>query len=292
MTDYIVYHCVKPGVSCPDGIAAAWVALKKFPAATLLGCCYQDEEYPEFVKGDRVIIVDFSFPAAVMQWWADNDVQLIVIDHHQTAINNLMGLSGISAHFDLQECGATLAWKVLFPFEPMPMFLEYVRDRDLWNFRLFYSQEIHEAVSHLKYELKKLDLSVFELFEGLAKLNQTELIAFLRPIGDALLAPKREKIDAAARRMKLMPLETPLVTYTVPVVELAKDGSEDRLTSDICMKLYRDMPGVLFVACITSDGSWSLRSDKDGSNFNVREVAELMGGGGHHNAAGFKRAEG
>lgn len=26
MTDYILYHQVKPGVDCPDGVVAAWAA--------------------------------------------------------------------------------------------------------------------------------------------------------------------------------------------------------------------------------------------------------------------------
>ena len=76
--------------------------------------------------------------------------------------------------------------------------------------------------------------------------------------------------------------------FNIPIVELAQDGSEDLLTSDICSYLYKSIPEAPFVACITSDGSWSLRSDKNGNNTDVGAIAQAKGGGGHRNAAGFK----
>lgn len=300
MITTIIYHQVKEGIDCPDGIASAWVAAKAFPDAIVQGATYQSELIPQFESGDRVVIVDFSFPRQAIERWESNGAEIILIDHHKTALEMLGSLSGFSDRvtlkFDMEECGATLAWKFFFPDEPMPVFLGYVRDRDLWNFALPFSEEIHEAVSNLKYNHKKHlneTANVFTLFNALAKLDSVDLVSLTAPLGASLLAPKREKIASLAARHEWRTLVMPepeifAGDFYVPVVELAKDGSEDRLVSDVCMKMYRDMPQAEFVACITSDGSWSLRSDKHGKNFDVSTVAKQFGGGGHRNAAGFR----
>lgn len=293
MKTTIIYHQVKEGVDCPDGLAAAWVAAKYLPKAQLIGWTYQANDVPIVEVGDKLIIVDFSFPASVMESWASSSVDVVVIDHHKTAMENLQGLSDrILARFDMNECGATLTWKTFFPDQPMPAFLEYVRDRDLWNHVLPMTEEIHEATSALRRS--------FALFDVLEQMNREELIKFLAPLGGKLLKPKRDKIKAIAKRYDWRNLKVPRTIeapdgdiswadeYQIPLVVLAKDGSEDRLTSDVGSYLYKSLPKALFVACITSDGSWSLRSDKHGNNTDVGAIAKALGGGGHHNAAGFK----
>lgn len=290
---YIIYHEVKPGIPCADGLAAAWVAKQQYPDAALIGCVYGQEvafsHEPEFI-----CIVDFSFPKSVLEDLGKK-CPVQVIDHHITAMNDLQGLSDrITAKFDMNECGATLAWKTFFPDELMPEFLRYVKDRDLWDFLLPHSAEVHEAMAYLKKGLSNTK-EIFTLFDGLAKLTEDELLAFLYPVGHPLIAPKQQKIAEVASRFHLWYLPQldgkDVYDKPIPVVELAKDGSEDRLTSEVCMKLYRDMPQYDFVACITSDGTWSLRSDKHGSNFDVSAVAKAYSGGGHRNASGFKPPE-
>lgn len=293
MKTTIIYHQVKEGVDCPDGSAAAWVAHKACPDACIQGATYQSEDVPQFGSGDRVVIVDFSFPRQTIEQWESDGAEIVLIDHHKTALEHLGDLSGFSDRvtlkFDMGECGATLTWKYFFPDKSMPAFLAYVRDRDLWNWDLLHSEEIHEAVSSLKYNYKKhfseSGAHVFDLFDALAKLDSVDLISLIAPLGASLLAPKREKIRQAFNRCEW----GEVAGYgNIPFVRLAEDGSEDRLVSDICMKLYREFPHAYFVACLTSDGSWSLRSDKRGNNTDVGAIAKAQGGGGHVNASGFK----
>ncbi len=159
----------------------------------------------------------------------------------------------------------------------MPPFLEYVKDRDLWDFLLPKSEEIHEAVAGMRRS--------FALFDMLSLMSREDLLKFVDPVGEKLLAPKREKIAAAASRYQW----EDVAGYTVPVVKLNADGSEHRLTSDVCMKLYREIPEAPFVACITSDGTYSLRSDKhkpDGG-FDIGALVTSQGGG-HRCFASFR----
>lgn len=146
MTTVIVYHQIKPGIDCPDGIAAAWVAKRKWPDAQLFGACYNGG-LPDVEGIERFVVVDFSFPLDTLNGWRSLGIEVMVIDHHKTAMDDLGKFEG--AVFDMGESGATLTWKTLFPDEPCPAWLEYVKDRDLWNFALPDSEEIHEAVAFM-----------------------------------------------------------------------------------------------------------------------------------------------
>lgn len=294
MTTKIIYHQIKKGVDCPDGYAAAWVAHKANPGAEVVGCWYQcaEEDLPVLESGDRAIIVDFSFPANILQRWSDAGVDILLLDHHKTAMEHLGDISQFSEHFkgtikfDMAECGATLAWKHFFPDKEVPLFLGYVKDRDLWIKEMPGSDAVHEVVSKLGRSFDLYDL-LLTYDESASKQTQ---IFVLAGIGEVLLLPKRRVIAAIASRA------TPAVFLEfedIPIILLAGDGSEDRLTSDLCEELYtKRYPDALFVACQTSDGTWSLRSNKNHpeGGFDVGALAKSKGGGGHRNAAGFKEA--
>lgn len=291
---YVIYHQVKPGIDCPDGYAAAWVASKKYPEAELVGCCYNDARpLPEFQTGDELIIVDFSFPATQMESWANTGIKVMVIDHHKTALENLSGLSDrILQHFDMDECGATLTWKTLFPDKPMPAFLEFVRSRDLWLDCDLFSEPIpetlrvHEAISYAKYTQNPME-DRFNIYQSLAKMSRTAVINWANAVGLPRLHEKRSMVKSIANRATPEKFKTEDGTeYRICLVRLNPDSTEDRYVSDICSYL-NNLLEPDFCACITSTGEWSLRSDRNGSNVDVGAIAKSMGGGGHHNSSGF-----
>lgn len=292
MTTKIIYHQASKGINCPDGFAAAWVAHRVYPDAEIIGCWYQcdKKDLPVVEEGDRLIIVDFSFPSEIIQEWMGIGAEILLIDHHKTALEHLgfLGKEHFSESvrsqyiFDMSKCGAVLTWEHFFPTKQVPLFLKYVQDRDLWLKELAYTEEIHEAISKLGRSFALFDL----LYEYPGKNTLFEALA---AFGEVLLLPKRLAIAAAADRAEPYEIDEKL-GLTVPVVFLAKDGSEDRLTSDICEELYKNrFQEAAWVACITSNGAWSLRSDKNkpDGGFDVGALAKSKGGGGHRNAAGF-----
>lgn len=293
---YIVYHQVKQGIDCPDGIAAAWVAKRKYPDGKLLGWTYDRKNHGfsdiPASPGDRIVIVDFSFPASEIQRWLDRGISVEIIDHHKTALDDLSNFSGkVLEHYteeiDLFECGATLAWETYFPGKVMPYWLHHVRDRDLWKFELPETDFVHEAIAVLRKQFATDKTTLFRVFDGLAALNKDELHRFLLAIGEPLVQSRRDAVKAIAEKQETLSLQMPDGTlHHIPGVRLKAE--EDRYTSDVCMVLYLQHPDAPFVACITSDGTWSLRSDKHGNNTDVEAIAKAMGGGGHHNSAGFR----
>lgn len=295
MATKIIYHQVKPGTDCPDGILSAYIAHRAMPASEIIPWCYQSENIPEVKKGDRLFIVDFSFPKVTLDAWALMDVEIVVLDHHESAWEALQGFTRGVLRFDMHKCGAMLTWEYFYPGKPAPALVRYAQDRDLWNFELPFSEEIHEAVSNMRYALTSSSclvasgLGVFDLYDKLIAMPDDEFVAKLSPVGASLLEPKRQRIADVASRWDWHELSG----HKIPVVKL-KPG-EERLASDVCAYLYRSMPQVDFVACVSVDAKqerWSLRSDKHGNNFDVKAIAVSKGGGGHRNASGFVCASG
>ena len=276
MKTLIIYHQIKPGVDCPDGIASAWVVKQMHPDAELLGWHYGATGLPDVHEYDNIFVVDFSFKASVLESWRKQKKDLIVIDHHKTAMADLSGFS--DAIFDMNECGATLTWKTLFPNKPMTAWLEYVKDRDLWNFALEQSKEIHEAASFMGRKLRQID--------WYCSLDAEKLVQALAPLGTELLRPKRERIKQLAATAKP---GTVLGNSALMVSVPPKDA---RLISDLCSQLYVENPDYDLICTLTPDDAilnrtnLSFRSDKNGGNFDVSAVAKQLNGGGHHNAAG------
>ncbi|MFO0055636.1 MAG: hypothetical protein ACOVOV_16455 [Dolichospermum sp.] len=278
MKTTIIYHNIKSNFPCPDGLAAAWVAAKVYPDAELIGWQYQEESIPEIEANSRVVIVDFSFPKNVLQRWSDAGCEVIVIDHHKSAQAMLEGFAGGILKFDMAKCGAVLVWDYFFPNQSIPVFLQYVQDQDLWEWKLPHSEAVREAFAKLWRS--------FELFDQLEPMSQQEFLDFMLPIGQPRLDEKRRKVEAIAQRHAWQEL----AGHKVPVVALVE--GEERYRSDICAWLYKNYPDAPFSATYRIEEDvehWDLRSDKDGGNFDVSEIAIEFGGGGHRNASGFRR---
>lgn len=281
MRTVIVYHEVKAGIPCADGIAAAWVAKQKYPETELMGMpygqdCYGDRFFygQDEPKYDRVIFVDFSLPLDQLEELR-SFMEVNVIDHHKTAMNDLQNFSG--AIFDMEESGATLTWKTFFPDRTMPAWLNYVKDRDLWNFNLPQSEEIHEAVAFMGRSMHQID--------WYCSLSQEKLVELLAPIGGELLQPKRKRVAEIASTA------IPCIVEGHEAMIVEVDDSESRLTSDVCSAVYKSNPEKAFVMAYSWNEAESLyalsfRSDKNGGNFDVSTIAKKFNGGGHRNASG------
>lgn len=282
MKTLIIYHAYENG-PCPDGHWAAWVAKKKYPDADLCQAVYDGILTKDVTQYQQLVIVDFSFPASRLQTWVDLGIKVLLIDHHKTAMNDLSTFMNsvvpeLDVRFDMNESGATLTWKTLFPDKPMPTVLDYVKDRDIWKHTLQHTHEVHAAMSSL--------LKDFKIYDVLASLNQTELQDCLVVLGDRLLKHRRQLVEEIANRYTL---ETIAGYDNIPTVFLRED--ETYLTSDVCQYLYLRLPEALFTCCLNSPGGgvtkYSLRSNKDGNNTDVGAIAKANGGGGHNSAAGF-----
>ncbi len=268
MNIYILYHG-----NCPDGFGAAWAAWKSLGDQATYLPVQHGYPVPALEKGSQVYIVDFSYPADVLEALSKEMDRVIVLDHHksaQAALGNFpaleaieQGSSNIGVLFDMEKSGAMLTWEHFHQGQTIPDLIRYVQDKDLWQFKLPDSKAISAGLSSYPFD--------FEFWDK-AELEQ------LKQEGQILL----RMLDGMVERLAERAYWRDLGGHNIPVVNTPMLASE--LGNLLCIKF----PEAAFAACYsdTPGGKriWELRSK---GSFDVSEVAKAHGGGGHRNASGF-----
>lgn len=292
-----VYHS-----NCADGFGAAWV-VREWARQHNVEVEFHPGVYgnpPPDVAGRDMVIVDFSFKRRVLEALLQSgDFKqantILVIDHHETAQQELRGISApgsdewdggrrgyepklwrsgweswsiwpVRALFDMGRSGAGLTWDFFFPDKPRPPLINHIEDRDLWRFKLLGTREIQAALFSYPYD--------FEVWDDLMAREVVALADEGRVLERKHFKDTNELIRVTKRRMVIGGIS--VLVANIPHI----------FTSDAGHLMSKSEP---FAACYwdTPDGRvFSLRSRDDGAN--VAEIAARYGGGGHAHAAGFR----
>lgn len=250
----VLYHA-----NCNDGFCAAWLlrdADKHIPVS------YGDPP-PEGLSGHDVIIVDFSYPRAVMERLREDCASLLCLDHHKTAEKELLGLD--YCIFDMSLSGAQLVQRHFDLGDNWVV--DYVGDRDLWKWEQPDSKAVNAFISCVPH--------TFEAWDKLLNQDRCGIINS----GLSILLYQKGVIERPIERA----VYVELCGFNVPCLNCTN------LISETCGKLAEGHP---FAMTWFWDGEvyrFSLRS-KEGE-VDVSEIAKRMGGGGHRNAAGFEVAK-
>jgi len=256
-----IYHS-----DCLDGFSGAWVVNEAHALGGLDLYPGVHQQPPPEVRGREVILVDFSFKRDLLLAMADVAETILILDHHASAQADLIDLpANVTTVFDMERCGAMIAWHHYFPDQRPPRLLEHVQDRDLWRFELPGTREITATLDSYPFSLVEWGRLMRENPE---KLHE-EGIPILR---------KRDK--DVKQLVETLAYRSRIAGYEVPVI-----NAPGQYSSEIGALLCRGEP---FAACYhdTPQGRrFSLRSDADG--LDVSTIAAQFGGGGHPHAAGF-----
>lgn len=263
MKPLCLYHA-----NCLDGFAAATVVEKSCPSTEFIAAQYGKP--PPAVAGRDVIIVDFSYPRAVLIAMAASAKTILILDHHKTAAEDLAeGLpDNVKVTFDMTRSGCVLAWKHFHPGEPVPLLLQHVQDRDLWHFDLANTRELMAALGSVEQSFDAWD-EFGEVFET----NPAQLV----DQGAAILR-YTDGIRTAAIRGGRRTLT--IGGHAVPAV-----NAPPFLASEIGAELSQGQPFAATYFDAAKARIFSLRSTDAG--LDVSAIAKQYGGGGHRNAAGF-----
>lgn len=275
---YVLYHA-----NCYDGFGAAWAAWRKLGGEDVTyeavnygdpWPCDADNLY------DDVYILDFSWPRDVLLDWKKEQAglnglgRLVVLDHHKTAKADLEGLP--FATFDLEKSGAVLAWEHFHPGQPVPLMLQYIQDRDLWQFKLPSSREVSAWMRSHRWDFhvwSALSNIYFGERDGVLGVNPVVLAG-----GDAILRFQARQVEIMADNA----VEITLGGHKVHAANATCFFSE--VGEEIC-KRHPDEPFAGYWLD-RADGKrqWGLRSR---GGFDCTTVAKQYGGGGHPGSAGF-----
>lgn len=259
---YVLYHG-----SCPDGFCAAFAFWKKYGDAAVYLPVYHGEAPPEMEEGADLFIVDFSYKKDILLKLKAKHPNLVLIDHHISAQEDLQGLD--FPIFDMTKSGAVLAHEYLFG-SLVPKISYYIQDRDLWNFKLDKSHQVHAYVGTIPYDFDRWHTLEYDLEHDFDR-----VVAF----GDILLKADTIAINSVCKHASLKEFEG----HLVPVC------NTPLLNSDVGHQLLILFPAAKF--SITwymgreGDIKVSFRANGD---FDVSQLAQKFGGGGHHSASGCR----
>ena len=256
-------NCVIYHADCTDGFGSAYSAWKLLGNRAEYYPCKHGQEPPD-VKGKNVVILDFSFSNATTKKMIEEANDLMVIDHHKSAVVELHDIS--NTIFDMSKSGATLAWDFFHPGKEAPKFIQYITDRDLWKWELPYSKEFSAAFDMVPFEFEE-----FEKFED-----------------DSVF-------DDAVKRGSY------ILAYSKTVVKKVCDKASERRIggkhvmvvnsshwmSEIGAKLSPDCDFALIWYYDHNDKKIKVSLRSFHEHIDVSDVSKRFGGGGHKKAAGF-----
>lgn len=264
---------------CPDGWCAAYIAHARYPEAELVALDHGAEFDFSKVDGKDVLMVDFSLRTRQLN---DNIAAIaksfLILDHHKSAREVLDGAP--YAIFDMTRSGAGLAWDYLFGIDsnplasaydpcamglPRPWYVNYVEDRDLWNWALPDSREICAYLG--TYEL------TVEAWDELAQIVPRDVLTLGRGAYAHINHYVREAIKQAQTGF-LMSLKTAVLN--IPYLNCSEAGNALAKTHPVSLTWFERGDGII---------QFSLRSVGD---IDVSVIAKAFNGGGHKNAAGFQ----
>jgi len=278
----VVYH----GPTCLDGIGAAWCFKQRFPYATYIVGYYQDDNLDlEIFRDKYVYLLDFSYPPEIIKAICAIATQVVMLDHHASALGACESLQGQLLNFDMSNCtihksGARLAWEYTSS-EPCPPIIAFIEGRDLWKWELVNTKEITAAL--YSYD------DVFTVLNDIK--DRPSTIDKLLTEGIALVRARDKEVDLTVKyNTRLFISSTISVVYPELVdCEIPFVNTPTAIMSDVGNDLGVSYPLVVMYNHKARYVEFSLRSNKlNHKAVDVSELARYFGGGGHKHAAGFK----
>lgn len=273
-----IYH-----KDCLDGATAGAVLLKKFPDITFspLSRRYTEDDLSatlNLVDKDTIVyIVDFSLRKGHTERVIEKAKEVINIDHHIGAEKELRGLAEknktFTFVFDNDRSGASLTWVHFYGEKNIPPIILYVEDSDLWRFAL--GDKTRWAASYL-YGFSDNPQELLSLIErGDSAMDE------ILTKGKMLWKYRESLVEELLEDIK--PLHIKIGKFVVPI-----HNTPEFLRSDVGHALAEKLGKA--VATFVVDGD-TVRLHFRGTNSNVPsalELAQMVGGNGHKNAAGAK----
>jgi nanoRNase/pAp phosphatase (c-di-AMP/oligoRNAs hydrolase) len=259
----IMYHG-----SCPDGFGGAYAAWKKFGDTAEYVPLKRGRAAPEGFDGAHLYFIDFTYPQEIMDAYVKTAAKVTVLDHHLGVRDVVESMPEFV--FDEKRSGATIAWNYFHPGIPIPRYLSYVEDGDLYTFTL------PHARAALAYAYTQP--FTFESWDALCtQFESGESFDHLLEKGQAYLEYHEHVVQNAIAHAELVEFEGYPCLLT---------GAAGQFVSDIGNRLANLRPPIAIV--LTADAEQmhvSLRSD---GSVNVAELAQKYGGNGHPAASGIR----
>lgn len=293
-------------ISCMDGFASAWVVwnylthveLTSEQKMTFLACDYGDP-IPD-MQDKIVYIVDFS--------WSDKDgllaevakaKRVVMLDHHVDAHKVWGGVElpkNMEYIYQANQSGVGLTWGHFNSDQLMPLVLRHIEDRDLWNWQMHGSVEVHAVLKSEGFMSRENNQErLFEKFRRFSEYSYFSRMEMSKIYEDGETIARAESalVDLILERTSRI-VTFPIyecngfdnvreTAYQVPIAEVPYD-----LASEAGDKLNKGYPFSVTYETQYALGrrKFSIRSNKE-TGIDVGAIARHEGGAGHKHAAGW-----
>ena len=283
---------------CSDGIAASWCFQRKYPSVKLIAIVPQDNNIDiNELKDKKVYFVDVCTNEKHLLNIIKVAKKVTIMDHHEiyqnifanikeTFTHNVKMMKKINITFDKTRSACQIVWDSYFEEKP-PLFIDYIADRDLWQFKLPNSKDVNNAMFHL------------------SKINHSSLTELAKLTDDEFnLLIKEEYIPFSKIKQQLDDISLSFgVKNAQPCIINTKTKHKGWIMSNVNPTLKSEL-GNKLVNKTLPDGSkpkfavlyqysikhkeWWLSFRGNGS-LNLSELCKEIdpNGGGHPNAAGL-----
>lgn len=297
---------------CSDGMTSA-VCLyeyrkcnnRRYDDIIFIGANYNNQEDTimmadliDTARGKYLLVCDFSYSENITQALINVSAGFLVLDHHVSAMKNLININDNYKVFDMNRSGAYLAWEYFFQnkndetinismsidtfyssqiIPKIPLLIEYVQDRDLFTNTMHMTNEFVAWFYNLPIKMKIYN----EYFN-----NDNKLLQMIETTGTHYCEITDIYIDNLCWCNPIY-CEIDKIGYFVGIV------NSKLFKSDIGNRLLYKYKWLDFSIVYNTTEQLdefeektyiSLRSHNEATD--VSEIAKKVNGGGHRNAAG------
>jgi oligoribonuclease NrnB/cAMP/cGMP phosphodiesterase (DHH superfamily) len=266
-----IYH-----KDCIDGTGAAAVLLRKFPTAQLFPLRHA------YTQDDIRHIMDLLDPdthcytldcgLTIKECLAAGS-KVTTIDHHIGVKETFEKLAQEETRytyvFDNEKCGTSLSWSFFFPDEKQPEVIAYIEDSDLW--RGAHGKDTGYVNGYLSMFRNNPGAMLQLIEKSIADMDE------IKRKGEIIATYSDKEVEMQAATP---PIDLKIGAHVVPAYNVTFHESA------VGNMLSEKLNGA--VALFTMRGKkvkFSFRSKAHHAPTSL-ELAELLGGGGHKNAAG------
>lgn len=196
---FVFYHN-----QCTDGIAAAWCANRYAELNNLeiklIPCNPNQIKFKEFemseLEGQKNKIFFFDTVAGIeflneLDLFGCNNIE--IHDHHKTNLDNIDKYKHLNLkilNLDMNYSGAMLSWRRFFPNVQPPLIIKYIQDRDLFQNKLEYCNEIIACIYN-----EKISLETIQFYYDLLGTFENQEFYNMVKRGQYILKAQRTQID-------------------------------------------------------------------------------------------------
>lgn len=263
MKPLIIYHG-----DCNDGFGAALAAYLYYGDHAEYFAGMYDGKVPNVTNRD-VLIFDYHFKYEILTEMKKKAKSLILKDHHVTVMNSLSNLD--YAIFDVNKCGAMLAWEHFFNEDPPEMFL-WLQDRDLYLNKYPESNAFYYYLNSQPY-----DLTIWKnIFNQLKDpIERNNILKTGQQIYQFYLAQMELILKHHARKIVVDNVEGWIL-------------NTNRMFATEAGHILAKRTGTFAIIWSINEKNTVGCSVRSVGSYTAKMIAEKRGGGGHEHAAKFR----